>query len=181
MARIRKFCAYRDYKRPYTRFSKYSNKNFIAARPVCKVVRFDMGEQRSDYEVHLKLVSATPNVYQIRDNALESARLSANKVVEGKYGKKGYFLRAKKYPHHILRENPLASGAGADRMSTGMAHSFGKPIGVACQVKPRDVVFEIFTNKDKIVTAKLALKRASHKIPNHYHIVETFLKKAKKA
>ena len=66
-------------------------------------------------------------------------------------------------------------------MSTGMAHSFGKPIGVACQVKPREVVFEIFTNRDKIVTAKKALKRASHKIPNHYHIVETFLDKVKKA
>ena len=178
MVRLRKFVAYRDYKRPYTRFSKYSKKNFVTAKPVCKVVRFDMGMQRTDYKVHLTLVSVTPQVYQIRDNALESARLSANKLLEKTLGKSGYFFRTKVYPHHILRENPLAAGAGADRMSTGMAHSFGKPIGVAAQIKPGQVVFEIFTNKENIETAKLALKRASYKIPMHYHILTSEIKKS---
>jgi len=139
-----------------------------------------MGEQRKDYTHHLKLISVTPVIYQIRDNALESGRLSANKVLEGKLGKTGYFFRTKVYPHHILRENPLASGAGADRMSTGMAHSFGKPIGVAAQIRPKQIVYEVFTNKANLEVAKLALKRASYKIPNHYHIIETEIKKVVK-
>ena len=47
----------------------------------------------------------------------------------------GYFFQLRIYPHHILRENPLAAGAGADRMSTGMKCAFGKPISVAARVK----------------------------------------------
>ena len=172
MARLRKFVAYRSLKRAYTRFSKYKTKNFVRMRPVCKVVRFDMGEQRADYQHRLALLPATETGFQIRDNAIESARQSANRVLESALGKTGYFFRTKIYPHHIMRENPLASGAGADRMSTGMAHNYGKPMGVAAQVKPGKPVFEVFVNKENISLAKKALKRASYKIPNHCLIVE---------
>src|SRR5204863_395883 len=114
-------------------------------------------------------------------NAIESARQSANRVLETALGKNGYFLRTKIYPHHILRENPLASGAGADRMSTGMAHNYGKPIGVAAQVKPGQSIFEVHTNKQHIDLAKKALKRASYKLPNHYTTIVKELKKGRKA
>jgi len=180
MARIRKFVAYRHLKRAYTRFSKYKTKNFVRARPGCKVVRFDMGEQRKDYELLLQLIPMSDEGFQIRDNAIESARQSANRVLEGALGKNGYFLRTKIYPHHILRENPLAAGAGADRMSTGMAHNYGKPIGVAAQIKRRQPIFEIYTFKQHIDLAKKSLKRASYKIPNHYTITVTELKKSRK-
>jgi len=180
MARLRKFVAYRSLKRPYTRFSKYKAKNYVRARPGCRVVRFDMGEQRSDYEVHLQLVPHTEVGFQIRDNAIESARQGANRVMEGALGKNGYFLRTKIYPHHVMRENPLASGAGADRMSTGMAHNYGKPIGVAAQIKPGQAAFEVFTFKQHTDLAKKALKRASYKLPNSYLITYKEIKKAKK-
>jgi large subunit ribosomal protein L10e len=180
MARIRKFVAYRTLKRPYTRFSKYKVKNYVRARPVCKVVRFDMGEQRSDYQYLLQLLPTQTVGFQIRDNAIESARQGANRVMEGKLGKLGYFLRTKIYPHHVMRENPLASGAGADRMSTGMAHNYGKPIGIAAQVFPGKSVFEVSVNKENLELAKLALKRASYKIPFHYTIKITDLSKKKK-
>lgn len=180
MSRLRKFVAYRSLKRPYTRFSKYKVKNFVRARPVCKVVRFDMGEQRSDYQFLLQLMPMNETGYQIRDNAIESARQGANRVLELSLGKTGYFLRTKIYPHHVMRENPLASGAGADRMSTGMAHNYGKPIGIAAQVFPNKPIFEVWTNKEHLELAKKALKRASYKIPNHYTITVKDLK-AKKA
>ncbi len=180
MTKLRKFVAYRSLKRAYTRFSKYKVKNFVRARPVCKVVRFDMGEQRSDYQYLLQLMPAQKIGFQIRDNAIESARQGANRVLEGKLGKLGYFLRTKIYPHHIMRENPLASGAGADRMSTGMAHNYGKPIGIAAQVFPGKAVFEVSINKEHLELAKLALKRASYKIPFHYTIKITELNKVKK-
>ena len=69
------------------------------------------------------------------------------------------------YPHHILRENPLAAGAGADRMSTGMKHSFGKSIGIAAQVRKGQTLFQIQVNKEHLDTAKKALKLAGSKLP----------------
>ena len=102
---------------------------------------------------------------QIRHNAIESARLSANRLLEKNLGKQGFCLRIRIYPHHILRENPLASGAGADRMSTGMKKSFGKPIGIAAQVHKGQVLFEASVDKEHFETAKMALKRASYKLP----------------
>ena len=68
-------------------------------------------------------------------------------------------------PHHILRENPLASGAGADRMSTGMAHSWGKPISLAARVHEGQDIMVLDVTKDMLENAKKALKRASYKLP----------------
>lgn len=65
-------------------------------------------------------------------------------------------------------------------MSTGMAHNYGKPIGIAAQVFPGKPVFEVWTHKEHLELAKKALKRASYKIPNHYTITIKDLK-AKKA
>ena len=163
MARIRKFCAYRRLERPYTRISKFRERSFIRMSPQPKIVRFNIGEQRSDYEFVLNLISKDD--LQIRDNAIESARQTSNKFLEKKMGTSGYNLIIRVYPHHVLRENPLAAGAGADRMSTGMAHSFGKPIGIAARVKSGQSVITIRTNKANVDTAKLALKRAASKLP----------------
>jgi len=163
MARLRKFVAYRSLERPYTRFSKYKQLSYVRSRPVCKVVRFDAGEFTRKFPFTLHLVSK--DNLQIRDNAIESARQTANRLLEKTLGKTGYRIMTRIYPHHVLRENPLASGAGADRLSTGMAHSFGKPIGVAAQVKAGKPLFTISITKENIPLARQALKRASYKIP----------------
>ena len=163
MARIRKFCAYRRLERAYTRKSKYKTKSFVRASPNIKVVRFDMGELKDKFQYSLSLVSGAD--LQIRHNAIEAARLTSNRVLEKKLGKSAYYMKIKIFPHHILRENPLASGAGADRMSTGMKMSFGKPIGIAARVRKGQVLFEVKCNKSGLETAKEALKKASQKIP----------------
>lgn len=169
MAKLRKFVAYRALERPYTRFSKYKKLSYVRARPVCKVVHFDMGLQDKKYDCTVHLVAKSD--LQIRDNAIESARQTSNRVLESNLGKSGYFLRARMYPHHVLRENPLAAGAGADRMSTGMAHPFGKPIGIAAQVWRGKSLFTVQVNKQNLEFAKKALKRASYKLPCSCSIV----------
>lgn len=163
MARLRKFCAYRDLQRPYTRFSKYKKLSYVRTRPVCRVVRFDVGDVSKTFPFTLNLLSKSN--LQIRDNAIESARQTANRLLEKELGKGGYRFMTRIYPHHILRENPLASGAGADRLSTGMAHSFGKAIGVAAQVKKGQALFTIHITKEQVPLARKALKRASYKVP----------------
>lgn len=164
MAKKRKFCAYRRLERPYTRKSKFKKKSFVRASPVTKVVKFDLGNlAKDDWEYSVQLISKDD--LNIRDNALESARQISNKYLENNIGKENYHLRIKAFPHHMLRENPLASGAGADRMSTGMKMSFGKVIGIAARVKKGKVLFEIGTEKDFLEKAKTALVKASTKMP----------------
>ena len=148
---------------PYTRFSKYKNKNFIRSRPVCKVVRFDAGEVGKHFEYDMHLI--TKGSLQIRDTALESARQCSGRVLEKNLGKTGYFMQIQVYPHHVLRENVMATGAGADRMSTGMARSFGKSMGVAAQVKKGQTIFLVKINKANLALAKTALDRAASKLP----------------
>jgi len=169
MARLRKFSSYRKVERPYTRTSKFRKKSFIRASPNLKIVRFEMGDPKKEFNYTLELVSKTD--LQIRHDAIESARQTSNRLLEKELGKMGYFMKIMIYPFHILRENPLASGAGADRMSTGMTMSFGKPIGAATQVRKGKKICIIRVNKEGIGTAKNALKKMSKKIPNSYSIL----------
>jgi len=164
MARIRKFCAYRAVEpRAYTRISKFKEKSFVKASPHINIVNFDMGNRRKKFGYKLDLVSKS--ALQIRHQAMESARMTCNRLLEATLGKSGYHLKVRFYPFHILRENPLAAGAGADRMSTGMKHSFGKPIGRAAQIRKGQTLLTLEVNKQNLEIAKKALKRASYKFP----------------
>ncbi len=169
MAKLRKGVAYRNLERPYARKSRYKNKNYVNAAPNLKVVRFDMGELKREFPVKLLLLSKEN--LQIRHNAIESARQTSNRILEKELGKTGYHFKIRIYPHHVLRENPLASGAGADRMSTGMKMSFGKPIGLAAQVKKDQVLMEIGVNEAAVDVAKKALIGARHRLPCDCRII----------
>ena len=163
MAKLRKFSGYKALERPYTRKSKFRAKSFVRAVPVNKIIRFDMGNKTKIFPYMLELRVSRP--IQIRHNAIESARQSSNRIMEKQAGKMEYHMKIRKYPHHMMRENPLASGAGADRMSTGMKASFGKVIGIAAQYKEKDIVMSIGVEKKNIDLAKVDLTRARNKLP----------------
>ncbi|MBD3319175.1 50S ribosomal protein L16 [Candidatus Woesearchaeota archaeon] len=169
MARLRKFTAYRRLERPYTRFSKFRRLSYVRARPVDRVVRHNMGDPNKAYDHTLYLVAK--DGVQVRDNAIEAARKTMNHILERQAGKKQFDLQIRMFAHHVLRENPLASGAGADRMSTGMKHSFGKPIGRACQVKKGKILLSLRVFKQHLELGKKALKRATHKLPCRSQII----------
>lgn len=172
MAKLRKWTAYRTIERPYTRYSKVRKKAFVKSRPGKKIIKFDMGDLKNgdkQFPLTLKLVSK--DAAQIRTNAIEAGRVSALKLLEKSFGRGGFYFRIKAVPHHSIRENALAAGAGADRLSTGMKHSFGKIIGTAAQV---EIGKEIMTvsgplNSDSVM--RTALKRASQKLPIRTTIV----------
>ncbi len=163
MAKLRKFCAYRRLERPFTRISKFRNKAFVRARPHSKVIKYTMGDQKRNFQ-HTILLKSLDNM-QIRHNSIESARLTANRTLEKQIGRTNFFFKMRIYPHHILRENPLASGAGADRMSTGMKKAFGKPVGVAAQVSENQIIAELKVDKNHLPIARKALKRFTYKLP----------------
>ncbi len=170
MARLRKFVAYRRLERPYTRISKFKQKAYIKTKPNIRIVRFDMGEKNKSFPIRVSLISKQG--LQIRQEAIEAARLTAIRFLEKRIGKAGYHFKIKIFPFHVLRENPLASGAGADRLSTGMKMSFGKPIGVAAQIREGQELFYIDTTPERLPLARRALKRATYKFPGNYSIVE---------
>ena len=171
MPKVRKFVAYRRIERAYTRRSKFKGKAYIKVTPVTGVIRFVMGDSTRKKTFGYKISLKSKKDLQIRNLAIESGRQSANRVMEKEGGKTNYRMTIRIFPHHILRENPLAAGAGADRMSTGMKHSFGKPIGVAARVKKGQIIMEVSVNKTNMLIGKKALHRASLKLPMTCQVV----------
>jgi len=163
MVKLRKFAAYRRLERPYTRISKFKKKSYIKTTPNIRVVSYDMGNPKKKFEYTLKLKSKSN--LQIIHNALESARETSNRLLEKTLGVSGFHMKINIYPFHILRENPVATGAGADRFSTGMQKSFGKPIGSAAQIKKGQTIFSVSVDKANIELARKALKRVASKLP----------------
>lgn len=149
--------AYRHFSGP-----AYTRKDFVKGVPAMRVTFFDMGNPNGDFPVEMSLVSTETG--QIRHNALEAARVAANRLLEVKAGKDNYHLKLRVYPHQILRENPMAMGAGADRISDGMRQAFGRPIGVAARVSAGQKVITIRITKEFAAVAKEALRRATLKM-----------------
>ena len=170
MAKLRNAPAYRRLERPYTRISKYKKKSFVKSRPNMVISKYDMGNVKNAYIYTLYLASNED--IQIRHNSLEAARQTATRLLEKEFGVDGFYLKLLLFPHHILRENPLASGAGADRLSTGMAGSFGKVISTAARIHAGQHIFRVqFNDKNKFEIAKKALHKAAKKLPKSCTIV----------
>jgi len=164
MARLRPARIYRNLKRPFTRVSKYKRKSFVSGVPGIKIVKFVMGKKKDDFTQKVSIVSIANG--QIRHNALEAARLAAHKYLTKKLGKsQNYQLRINVYPHHVMREHALATGAGADRFSTGMKKAFGKNIGRAAQIRVGKEIIHVWTKPEFKDYAIEALKRSQDKLP----------------
>ena len=168
MAALRKAGAYsKKYARPYTRKSKKRTKSYIKTIPHINIAKFSMGKQQ-DYQIGkfdtiIKAISAEK--IQIRDNALEAARQTITRGLD-KYIKDQYYFEVKVYPHHILRENKMLTGAGSDRMQTGMQRSFGKAIGRAALVKENQPIMIIATSGEKQINfVREVLNIAKSKLP----------------
>jgi len=147
---------------------KKPRKNYIKALPHTSLLIFKMGVDKPDYDIVLRL-NTQENV-QLRSNALEAARQAANKYLEREIPS-NYLLRVIPYPHNVLREKRMATGAGADRISQGMTLAFGKPTGVAARVFQGDSILELKVSSSKRKIAYDALKRAASKLSGTYKIV----------
>ncbi len=161
---------YRKHQRPYTRQSiRVPKKGYVKGVPKPKITEFELWT-KADYDTFLYLVAERP--VQIRHNSLEAARVSTVQCMEkGLTRGNTFFMKVRVYPHHVIRENALATGAGADRFQQGMRQSFGKPIGTAAQVDKGQKIMEVRVNKNNIVLAKTALKKASYKLPTPCRII----------
>jgi len=174
MAGLRKASSYSKKKvRPYTRKSKNKSKSYIKAVPQNKIVKYNLGNHEAYNKGKFKFILrfvADENV-QIRDNALEAGRLVINKILERRVPNQFYFI-IKVYPHHILRNNKTAAGAGADRLSSGMKHSFGIVEGRAAIVRPgKEIFFVACETEQGIRIAREAMTIVKSKMPCRSRII----------
>ncbi|MEM1580991.1 MAG: 50S ribosomal protein L16 [Candidatus Bathyarchaeia archaeon] len=154
---------YREVKgMPYARYE------YIHGAPQPKITKFTFGKPSENYTYQVSLVSEKR--VQIRHNALEAARIAANRYLQEKLGNR-FFMRVLVFPHVVLRENKMIFGAHADRLQEGMRRAFGKPIGRAARVEPNQEIIIVHVDESGLEVAKEALRRAEAKLPTPCRIV----------
>ena len=97
-------------------------------------------------------------------------RITAVRALDSALGRENYYLKVRVYPHHVLRQNKQASGAGADRVSMGMRLAFGKAIGTAARVEAGQTLLTVKVTPKGFTAAKEAMRKAYNKIASPCHI-----------
>ncbi|MBJ24472.1 MAG: 50S ribosomal protein L16 [Euryarchaeota archaeon] len=145
----------------------YTRRKYMGGVPNNRILQYHTGNRRlaelGGFELELHLTAKES--CQIRHTALEAARVIANSTIRNSAGVDGYSLKIHTYPHHVLRENKQATGAGADRVSMGMRQSFGKNVGTAARVKRGQIIVSLKCTPKDFLEAKSALRKASMKFP----------------
>jgi len=108
---------------------------------------------------------------QLSSEALEAARIAANKALVKFCGKDGFHLRMRAHPYHVIRINKQLSCAGADRLSSGMRQAFGRPYGMVARVDIGQILMSVRakeTHRDNLVES---LRRAMFKFPGRQKVL----------
>jgi len=171
MATLRKANAYSKKKvTPFTRKSKKRSKSYVKTIPPQKIVKFEMGKFDLTKLKHQLTVISTEKV-QLRHNALEACRQYINKAIEKQTGG-NYFFKIFPYPHHIQRENKMLTGAGADRMQTGMQLAYGKSAGKAAILKKDSKIFFVaLPNETSVKAARKVFRQIKSKLPGKIRVL----------
>jgi len=170
MATNRPAKCYRWDSPAYTRVSSTPSNSYITGVPQSKIVHFDMGNPAGEYDTKAEMVYDM--TIQITHNALEASRIIIQKKLEKEVGLANYYFKVNVFPHHVMRNNITATGAGADRVSQGMRKAFGKPIGRAARIKKGQSILSIKFNASdqRIKQVKNALRLAANKLPGEKSI-----------
>ena len=147
----------------------YTRREYMGGVPHLRIAQFEMGNRKGEFPVEMNLV--VDGTCQIKHTALEAARIAANRYIQKRAGSLGYFLKIRAYPHEVLRENKMATGAGADRISSGMRAAFGKAVGTAARVKRGQAIMTLKCNRANFQDAKKALWKAGLKVPTTCRVV----------
>lgn len=123
-----------------TKVNAYKSSSFPKSRynrgvPDPKIRIYDLGRKKAsvdDFPFCCHLVS--DEYEQLSSEALEAARICANKYIVKNAGKEAFHMRVRVHPFHVIRINKMLSCAGADRLQQGMRGAWGKPYGSVARV-----------------------------------------------
>ncbi len=146
----------------------YTRREYMGGVPASRINSFDLGTINGDFPIVMTLRVKEP--CQIRHTALEAARIAANRTLTRETNLTSFHLKIRPYPHIVLREHKMATGAGADRVSGGMRAAFGKNVGTAARVQSDDVIMRLRVTQQAFPVAKQALWKASMKLPSPCYV-----------
>ena len=147
----------------------YTRRKYMGGVPGSKIVQFDMGNLKTDFPVAISIT--VDEECQIRHTALEAARVNINRKLIKDIGRMNFHFKLRTYPHHVLRENKQATGAGADGVSEGMRMAFGKAVGTAARVKPNQKIFTCYTSEANAEKVREIMHHGIYKLPSPGRIV----------
>ncbi|XP_075413321.1 large ribosomal subunit protein uL16-like [Tenrec ecaudatus] len=155
----------------YCKKKPYPKSRFCRGVPDANIHIFDLGRKKAKVDEFPLCGHMVSDEYeQLSSEALEAARICANKFMVKSWSKDGFHIRVRLHPFHIIRINKMLSCAGADRLQTGMRGAFGKPQGTVARVHIGQVIMSIRTklqNKEHVIEA---LRRAKFKFPGRQKI-----------
>ncbi|CCJ29366.1 unnamed protein product [Pneumocystis jirovecii] len=164
-------------RRPARCYRYCKNKPFPKSRfnrgvPDPKIKIFDLGRKKASVNEFPLCVHLVSNEYeQLSSEALEAARICANKYLAKMAGKDAFHLRVRPHPFHVVRINKMLSCAGADRLQTGMRGAWGKPNGTVARVNIGQILFSVRCKDSNKHIAIEALRRCQYKFPGRQKIV----------
>lgn len=166
-------------RRPSRCYRYQKNKPYIKSRycrgvPDPKIRIYDVGAKKAPVDLFPFVAHLVcDEKQQVSSEALEAARVAVNKHLTKSIGKDLYHIRIRAHPFHVLRANKMLSCAGADRLSSGMRHSYGKPIGVAARVSIGQVLISVRAKDVHAVHVIEGLRRAKFKFAGRQKILKS--------
>uniref|UniRef100_A0A7S0ZVT9 Ribosomal protein L10e/L16 domain-containing protein n=1 Tax=Noctiluca scintillans TaxID=2966 RepID=A0A7S0ZVT9_NOCSC len=155
----------------YCKNKPFPKSRFCRGVPDPKIRIFETGKKRVPCDEFPSAVHMVCDEWQqLSSEALEAARIAANKYMITNAGKDFFHIRVRPHPYHVLRINKMLSCAGADRLQTGMRGAFGKSYGTVARVNIGQVLLSIRTKDDKVNVAVEALRRAKFKFPGRQKV-----------
>ncbi|PWW76779.1 ribosomal protein L10e [Tuber magnatum] len=156
----------------YCKNKPYPKSRFNRGVPDPKIRIFDLGRKRATVDEFPLCVHLVSNEYeQLSSEALEAARICANKYLVRNAGKDGFHMRIRVHPYHVIRINKMLSCAGADRLQTGMRGAWGKPNGTVARVNIGQIILSVRTRDGNRDIAVEALRRSQYKFPGRQKII----------
>ena len=108
-------------RRPWKCYRQQKGKPWIKSRycrgvPDPKIRIFDIGKKNAPVDAFPLVVHMLSlEKIQVSSEALEAARITANRYLIKMCGKDGFHCRIRQHPFHVTRINKMLSCAGADR------------------------------------------------------------------
>ncbi len=161
------------HQKPYIKKRAARGKELIHGGADPKIHIFEMGDlkgtMKDDFDVTLGVQIL--HTVMCSDSTLEATRASVNRALRDDVGKAGFSFKVRPHPYRVFRENKLMGFAGADRISTGMRESFGKPVGRCALIRAGQIVLEASGFIKWEPQIRSALKTASYKFPKACRLV----------
>ncbi|XP_038193161.2 LOW QUALITY PROTEIN: 60S ribosomal protein L10-like [Arvicola amphibius] len=98
----------------YCKNKPYPKSRFCRGVPDAKIRIFDLGRKKAKVDEFPLCGHMVSDEYeQLSSEALEAARICANKYMVKSCGKDGFHIRVRLHPFHVIRINKMLSCAGA--------------------------------------------------------------------